>query len=112
MALSISLVIDVDTGGESLYEVTLYSNSASHNFAPMWEEAEIIDILYGDQKDLQAGDIVDRLAKSISFMSKNPSKFMKMQAAEYETFDDALSFLTELYRQCVEHPNSTVVIVL
>ena len=107
MGLNISLSIEVDTGGDDLFDVCLYQDSVSHNYLMLWKEVGLSDILYkADGK--QAGELIDILSTSISKILSTPEKCAFIPISSYEDLDGAIEFLNKLCEACKQHPNATV----
>ncbi len=112
MSLTISLDIDVDTGGDELYSVGLHIESISHSYAGLWVKLGAKDLLYGCS-GIQAGDLAEDLSKYIDEMLNNSSVYIDLVPKdEFKDFDSAVTYLGNLHRACRTHPNAIVSVIL
>ena len=112
MSLTISLDIDVDTGGDEEYSVNLHLDSISHSYAALWVKLGAKYLLYECSGKL-AGDLSSDLSKHIDEMLSNSHRYIDLVPRdEYSDFDTAVTYLGNLYRACKSHPNATVSVTL
>lgn len=112
MSLTISLDINVDTGGDEEYDVNLHLDSISHSYAALWMKLGAKNLLYGCSGD-KAGNLLDHLSRYIDEMLNNSAQYIDLVPKdEYSDFDAAVTYLGNLYGACKKHPNATVSVTL
>ena len=108
MSLDIYLDIAVDTGGEHLHDIRLWSGNATHNLGPMWREAGIRDALYNRAGSF-AGSILPELRRGLQDMEARPDVYRAMDPPnKWGDYDGAVRFLRELIEACKKHPRATI----
>jgi len=111
MSLDAGLFINVDTGGDEPYAVTLYDANITHNVSPMWRAAGVFNALYGheewDREDVTAAELIPVLENGLNEMTNHRARFEVMNPENgWGDYDGAVRFLFKLLCACREHPRS------
>lgn len=86
----------------------VYSGNMTHNVTDMWREAGVYNALYNSH-GLKAWLIIDQLAAGIGDMVTFPEKYKNMDSENgWGTYDRALPFLIEVYKNCKKNPGARI----
>ena len=108
MSLDIGLYVEVDTGGEELYHVDLYSANYTGNVCPMWSKAGVYDALY-DSDGVEASAIIPILEDGIQHMQARPVEYSRLNPPNgWGDYEGALAFLQSLLYACYQHPKALI----
>ena len=110
MSLDFSLYMDIDTGGKEPYRFYLYDGNATHNLIKMWTKAGVYECLY-ESHDKTAAEIVEKLGIGLDDMFCYPEKYKALEPTnKWGTYQNALDFLYDIHKKCVEHPKAKIYI--
>jgi len=104
MSLDIGLYVEVDTGGDELRNIELYSANYTGNVCPMWIEAGVYEALY-ESDGVGAAAIIPILEDGIADMESNPRTYIAMNPPNgWGDSVGALRFLRRLLAACKDNP--------
>ena len=108
MSLDFGLNIKIDTGGQELYSVDLFSGNCTHNMQPMWKKAGVLDALY-ESHGAMAGTIIVVLTQGEQHMREHKHEFLPLEPSNgWGTYAGAMDFLQNVLQACREHPNAII----
>lgn len=111
MSLSVSLYIEVDTGGEDPKEICLFDANITHNLGEMAGEAGIYEHLWRPEEigAKYAGDIVGGIEMGLKLMKTDPKRFGTFNALNgWGTYEQFLPWIEEYLGACKENPKATI----
>lgn len=98
-----SLDFDLNNNGEYVF-----SGNMTHNVTNMWAEAGVYSALY-ETNGMSAFTITNILAHGICDMMFYPEKYKAMDSPNgWGLYENALPFLTEIYKACLEYPEAKI----
>ena len=109
--MSYDVWLEIDTGGEHPHSLT-ECYSPTYNLGPMFRLA-----LSGDEQGegvpdwngMFASELISKLREAIAAMEDDPAKFKRLNPENgWGNYEGALNFLSEILRQCIQHPKATV----
>ena len=104
MSLDIGLYVEVDTGGDELRNIELYSDNYTGNVYPMWIEAGVDEALY-ESEGIEAASIIPILEDGIRDMENCPHTYIAMNPPNgWGDSVGALRFLRRLLTACKDDP--------
>ena len=108
MSLDIGLYVEVDTGGDELRNIELYSDNYTGNVCPMWIEAGVYEALY-ESDGVEASSIIPILEDGIADMESNPRTYSAMNPSNrWGDSVGALRFLRRLLEACKQDPKALI----
>ena len=111
MSLDVTLYIDVDTGGEGLTRVELFSANITHNLGKMAVEAGIYNHLWHHEEvgAKHAGDIIDALDAGLTLMKADPDHFEQFNASNgWGLYEHFVPWVKRYLEACREHPKAII----
>jgi hypothetical protein len=110
VSIDVYLRMNLDTGGQEPFKVTVHESNITHNVVPMWDLAGCYDALYMADGKL-ASEIVDALDAGVRHMEANREAHEALNPSNgWGKYEHALSFLREYASACRAHPKATVVV--
>ena len=111
MSLDVRLKMEVDTGGNEPYDLTLNEDYITHNLGKMAAEAGVYDVLWRPEEIgiTTAGELIQPLAEGLERLRSDPAHYEKFNPANCcNGYRYLVSFVTDYLAACKEHPKASV----
>lgn len=111
MSLDVWLVIDVDTGGKEVLEITLFEANITHNLTEMADKAGIYKACWRPEEIAarHAGDIIPILENGLANMKARKTYFEKFNAPNgWGTYKQFVPWVEKYLEACKRNPKATI----
>ena len=90
-------------------EIEVYSTNITHNLHPMFDQAGVGDLLWADNDNQIAGEILPALEKGLELLKSDPARFSRFNAANgWGLYIHAVPWLEGVVNACREHPRARI----
>ena len=108
MGLWVELYVDVDTGGDELEHIELFSANITHNLGVMADVAGIYEALWNPPVEM-ADELIEPLEKGLKSLKENPEIYKKYNASNgWGVYEHFVPFVEEYLDACKQHPKASV----
>ena len=111
MSLDVYLTMEVDTGGDEPYSITLYDGNYTHNVTPMWSKAGVYKALYKRDewdREITAAELIPVLQRGYTNMERDSEGYKELNPSNgWGSYGTAIEWLGKLLSACREHPKAT-----
>ncbi len=111
MGLDITLLAEVDTGGEKPHVVKLFDAYVTHNLTAMAAEAGIYEHIWQPYEVgiKTAGELIEPLTKGLQAMRDDPVRFEKHNPPNgFGSYERFVPWLEKYIDACKEHPKAQI----
>lgn len=108
MSLDIWINAVVDTGGAEPHKAELFSANITHNVAPMWRKAGVMEALYESDGKL-AGEVLEVLRAGLADMKAKPAEYKALNPSNgWGSYARAVPWLENFIEACAAHPKGVI----